>query len=365
MKKNTLGIILLFWSQLSLAQEAKNPEKMKNLKVGGYLDTYFSYDFSNPSSRDKPYFVSSARHNEVTVNLAYIDLQYQSERFRAKLAPGFGTYMNSNYAGEPQTLKNLVEANVGIKLSKKKEIWLDMGVMGSPFTDENALSMNQLCYTRSYAPEYVPYYVSGAKLTLPLSSKLIWYFWVLNGWQQIQDLNTQKSITSQLEFRPAEKLMFNWNIYVGDERSVAAPNFRKRYFTDLYMVYNPDGKFSSTVCSYIGNQKSVNQANEEEDRIWWQINSSVRYRFTPSWSLSSRLEYFDDPKSVQITSINPLTSGFAAGSFTLGLNYAIDKNILLRFENRNFFSFKEIYKNKNGDPSNSGQALTTSLAVTF
>jgi hypothetical protein len=83
------------------------------------------------------------------------------------------------------------------------------------------------------------------------------------------------------------------------------------------------------------------------------------------WSLSSRLEYFDDPKSVQITPINPLTSGFAAGTFTLGLNYAVDKNILLRFENRNFFSHKEIYKNKNGDPSKSGQLLTTSIAVTF
>jgi hypothetical protein len=149
----------------------------------------------------------------------------------------------------------------------------------------------------------------------------------LNGWQQIQDLNTQKSITSQLEFRPAEKLMFNWNIYVGDERSVAAPNFRKRYFTDLYMVYNPDGKFSSTVCAYIGNQKSVNQINEEEDRIWWQINSSVRYRFTPSWSLSSRVEYFNDPKSVQITSINPLRlyiyedglTRFATGKYNTNL----------------------------------------------
>lgn len=364
MKKIFLNFILLF-ATYSVFAQTDSTKSSKKFFIEGYLDTYYAYDFSNPVSRDRPYFVSSARHNELTINLMYVSFRYETSRFRAKLAPGFGTYMNANYAAEPQSLKNLVEANVGIKLSKTKEIWLDAGVLGSPFTNENAMSMQHLCYTRSYAPEYVPYYVSGARLTLPLSSKLTWYLWIINGWQQIQDVNSQKSFTSQLEFRPTEKLLFNWNVYVGDERSAVSPNFRTRYFFDLYMVYNQNGKFSATACAYIGNQKSLNNKNEEQDLIWSQANVSVRYRFNESWSVSSRLEYFDDPKSVQMTSINNSADGFQASSFTLGLNYAIESNILLRFEGRSFRSSKNVYKNENGDPSSTNQLLTTSLAVTF
>jgi hypothetical protein len=161
-------------------------------RVDGYVDAYYGYDFSNPSSRDKAYFVSSARHNELTINLAYIDVRIASPRFRARFVPGFGTFMNANYAAEPGVLKNIVEANAGVKLFKDRDIWFDFGVFTSPYTNESPISKDHLMYTRSLAPEYVPYYISGGKLTLPLSKKVNLYLYILNGWQLIQDNNSQK-----------------------------------------------------------------------------------------------------------------------------------------------------------------------------
>ncbi|NJN00112.1 MAG: outer membrane beta-barrel protein, partial [Phormidesmis sp. RL_2_1] len=53
------------------------------------------------------------------------------------------------------------------QLFKNKQIWLDAGVFGSPYTNESAISKDHLMYTRSFAPEYVPYYLAGVKLSVP------------------------------------------------------------------------------------------------------------------------------------------------------------------------------------------------------
>ena len=64
----------------------------------GYVDTYFAFDFNQPKDANRPYFVSQHRQNEFNVNLAYLSLKYASDRVRATFTPGFGTYMNANYA---------------------------------------------------------------------------------------------------------------------------------------------------------------------------------------------------------------------------------------------------------------------------
>lgn len=111
------------------------------------------------------------RNNELNVNLAFIDLRYRTDNFRARLIPGFGSYVNANYTNENGTLKNIIESSVGFKLFKNKNIWADVGILGSPYTNESAISKDHLMYTRSFAPEYVPYYLSGVKFTVPLYQK--------------------------------------------------------------------------------------------------------------------------------------------------------------------------------------------------
>src|SRR5204863_8695350 len=65
--------------------------------LGGYVDTYYLYNFNKPQDGTNPYFVSSARHNELTINLAYVDVRYRSKYMRVRFVPGFGTYMDANY----------------------------------------------------------------------------------------------------------------------------------------------------------------------------------------------------------------------------------------------------------------------------
>jgi Putative beta-barrel porin-2, OmpL-like. bbp2 len=326
------------------------------ISVGGYVDTYYGYDFNRPSSGDRPYFVSSARHNEFNINLAYIDLKYSSARLRARFVPGAGTYMNSNYAHEPNGLKNLVEATIGVRLFADKQIWLDMGVLGSPYTNESYVSKDHIMYTRSLGAENAPYYLSGLKLTLPLTKKFNAYFYLLNGWQQITDQNSGKSLGTQVEFRPTNNLLINWDTYIGDERTSTSPQNRTRYFTDVYLIYVKQ-KFTATACAYLGIQNRDDGIQKTAD-TWWHFNVCSKYTLRQKISLSGRVEYFNDPHSVMVTPITSV-SGFTCASASLGVNFQIAQNVIARFEGRDFLSDRDVFIRNNVAVKDSQLAISS------
>jgi hypothetical protein len=326
--------------------------------VQGYIDAYYAYNFNEPPSGHQPYFVSMSRHNEMTINLAYIDIKYSASHVRARFVPGFGTYINDNYAAETGVLKNIVEASAGVSLSKKRGIWLDAGVFGSPYTNESAISKDHLAYTRSFAPEYVPYYLSGLKLTVPLSAKVNVYAYLLNGWQQIVDQNKYKSIGTQLEVRLTDKLLLNWNTYFGKERSAGDSTIGNRMFSDVYFIYS-GGKFSATGCIYGGLQDQAENKRAE----WWQANIIGRYNLTDKLSVTGRLEYFSDPSQVQIVPVTDV-QGFRSYSSSLGINYLVADNAMLRLEGRTFFSDDNVYL-RNETAVSDSNTITANITIWF
>jgi hypothetical protein len=337
--------------------------KINKLAIGGYLDAFYGVCTEKNGSQTVPYFVNMNRNNELNINLAYLDIRYTDSNFRVRFVPGFGTYMNANYISEPGTLKNIVEGSVGFRLNKKRGIWLDAGVLGSPYTNESAVSKDHLKYTRSIAPEYVPYYLSGVKLSMPFSKKVTGYLYVLNGWQQILDLNSSKSIGTQIEFRPTDKLLLNWNTFIGDERSVLNPNYRLRIFTDLYAIYNPSEKWNFTSCVYFGNQE-VKSITKSINQHWWQANIIGKYNFNSKHSLSGRMEYWKDPSQTMI--VNPtITGGFSLGSASICYNLKANDHALIRFEARQFLSDKNAFLDLEKNPTNQMSWLVGGLTVWF
>lgn len=330
------------------------------LGIGGYIDTYWGASTLRVPGRDIAYFVSSARHNELAINLAYLDLRYRAKNLRARLVPAFGSYMNANYANEPGTLRNLLEANVGVLLHEKRKIWLDAGVLGSPYTNESAISKDHLMYTRSFAPEYVPYYLSGVKLSVPISKTLNSYWYVLNGWQVIQDNNEQKAFGSQLEYRPGPTMLFNWNTFIGDERSATNPDFRARLFTDVFWIFRPSEKWDATSCVYFGRQLRAGT----DARHWWQANIIGRYHFSGRVSVAGRVEYFEDAAQVVAQRIFP-DRPFTAFSTGACLNVRVHDQALFRTEIRQFYSPDQSLTNQQNQPATNATWLTASLTAWF
>ncbi len=335
-------------------------EKIKNVTIGGYLDTYYSFGFNQPKEGTIPYLVSAANHNDFSINLAYLDLRYTDSQVRARFVPGFGTYMNANYSNEKGLFKNLVEASVGICLSKKRNIWLESGILGSPFTNESAISKDHFMYTRSLSAENVPYYLTGLKVSIPLTSKWNLYTYILNGWQQITDQNSGKSFATQLEFRPNESHLINWNTYVGDERSAINPSFRMRYFSDLYWISSPTKKLNFITCLYAGLQEFSNRKHA----FWWQANLSAKWKFSEKQNLAGRIEYFNDPQNCMI--INQLKNE-KVGILSTGLcyNVTIQEHALFRIDARQFYTQYPMFTNQQSTNKNNAFVLTGNITVWF
>ena len=335
------------------------------LVINGFVDAYYGNDFGASLNSTRMYGVSQTRVNEVNINLAFVDFKYQNQYVRLKFTPGFGTYVDANYATEKGSIKNLIEANAGIKLSKKKDIWLDLGVFGSPFTNETAISKDHYMYTRSFAPEYVPYYLAGARLTYPINKKNTLYVYALNGWQQIYDQNRSMSFATQLEVKPNNNLLLNWDTYVGNEKSITSPQNRYRYFTDVYAIINPNGKLNATACVYAGLQERVDSlTGKQTQATWWQANAVLKYNFNKHHSLAARVEYFEDLKHVVTAQETLAVNGFNSYSAGLCFNKRISDNALFRLEARHFFSDRNVYI-KETKPTNQTTLLVGNITVWF
>ncbi len=300
------------------------------LHLSGYLDTYVGLGPRIAGSM--PYMVSSARIGEVNVNLAALDLRYQTDRLRARIMPGWGTYMDANYApGEPR----VVEASAGFRLKTRREVWVDAGVLGSPFTNESAISKDHLMYTRSFSAEYVPYYLSGVKLSYLPNARWNWYAYLVNGWQQVRDQVRGPGLVLQSEFRPNANVLVNGNLFAGREQSTTG-EVGMRAFADLYVVRQIGSRWRTTADAYVGRQQTPGGA-----RWWAQANLIAERRLSAEWRASGRLEYLHDPHNV-VVAYNRGYPGFRTAASSLGLAKHLDHG-MLRLESRLFYSANDSY----------------------
>lgn len=121
MKKWAAAVFVLIVSSVSAQVvntgfvDTAGGEHLGKIVIGAYADVYANF---SKAGQKLPYMVSSSRNNETTVNLAMLDIRYQTDNIRARFVPAFGTYMNDNYANEPGTLKTFSKPALGFVFPK-------------------------------------------------------------------------------------------------------------------------------------------------------------------------------------------------------------------------------------------------------
>lgn len=359
----SLSLLLSLFSLAAFAQPA--PDTTRSFTVTGYLDGYYGFDFGQPASGSRPYLYNASRQNEFSVNVGMVDAKYTAQRVRARFALGTGTYFAANYAAEPSWAQYVYEGSVGSKLFENSEVWLDLGVLPSPYGYEGAISKDQLNLTRSFSAENSPYYLGGAKLTGTFG-KLTAAIFVINGWQNIQETNTNKSLGTQLQYKASDKWLFNWSTYYGDLPS-QTDNSRKQFFSDLYVSYTPNSSFQAIALFDFGIQEQTPGA-DLSDATWHTANITARYWLTDKLGIGGRAEYYTDTKSAIIAPVTATDfgiSGFSTYGGSLNLDWRPASNILLRLEGRSLSSSKDVYIDADGAASSSNFAVTCGMALTI
>lgn len=352
--------ILTFWMS-GISTVLFSQEQLKPLKITGYAELYYQYDFNNPKNNTRPGFVySHNRNNEVNLNLGFIKANYETEKLRANLALATGTYMNANYAAEPGVLKNIYEANIGVKISKN--IWIDAGIMPSHIGFESAVSKDCWTLTRSILAENSPYYESGAKISYTSDSGK-WFLsgLILNGWQRIQrvDGNSAMAFGHQLTYKPTEKITLNSSSFVGNDKPDSIRQMR--YFHNLYGIFQLAEKFALTTGFDIGAEQKSKGNNQYN--IWYSPVIIAKYAVNEKLSFAARGEYYNDKKGVIIST--GTENGFQTFGYSLNADYWILPNLVWRTEVKNLSSKDDIFLKRDDVLKRNNFMAVTSLAVNF
>lgn len=357
-------------SKQTVTQVAPN----RDLTITGYVEAYYMHDFTaSKTSQERPGFLYNHKRNrEVNVNVAFLKGAYIAERVRANLAIQVGNYAQYNYAAEQDLVKNIFEANAGVKLSKTKDLWLDAGLFASHIGFESAISKDCWTLTRSLLAENSPYYLSGAKMTYNTENgKWTLLSMVTNGWQRVKKLDgyTGPSFSTQVQYRTSPNLTLNWSSFVGSDRPDSLG--QGRFFNNFYAIINPAARFGVILGFDVGtDRKPIGGAGNNKERVgqgsyvWYSPVVIARYKTSDKSYINGRVEYYDDKNAVIIG-----VPGFKTTGYSLGYDYAILPSALFRIEGKVYNSKADsagrpIFEGKNG-LSRSNMSLTTSLAISF
>lgn len=339
---------------------AYGQDTARSFSVSGYGEVYYGFDFNQPKSNERPSFVyTHNRHNEVNVNLAMLKATYSKERTRANVALAAGTYVNSVYGGEPGVLKNLFEANIGVKLLKRHNLWIDAGVLPSHIGFESALATECTTLTRSMIAENSPYYESGARLSFSPANEH-WHFaaLLLNGWQRIQRPagHTGMSGGSQITYRPTSKLAVNYSTFLGNVGPDSAG--MQRVYHNLYATVQMTKRLNLTGGFDYGMEQRTRAATWSN---WMGGSMIVQYKTGNKSAVAARAEYFRDDSGVVIQTGVP--GGFSTFGFSANFDYYITESVLWRAEGKTYVSETSIYLNGDGKYVATSPAVTTTLCV--
>jgi hypothetical protein len=355
-------ILFAILSAVAINSFAQTDSTKNPLTISGYVETYYSYDFGSPSDHNRPGFVySHNRHNEVNLNLGFVKAAYSTDKVRGNLALMTGTYSNANLAAEPGVLKNIYEANAGVKISNKKNLWVDAGIFASHIGFESAIGKDCWNLTRGILADNSPYYESGAKISYT-SDNAKWFLsgLFLNGWQRIQrvDGNSTPAFGHQLTFKPTSKVTLNSSSFIGSDTPDSTRQMR--YFHNFYGQFQLTEKFGMILGFDLGAQQKAKESSDYN--TWYTPVLIMKYAPTGKISIAARGEYYSDANGVIINT--GTTNGFQTLGYSLNLDYQISSNSVWRIEGRGFSSKDKIFT-LNDKPSTQNYFLTTALAISF
>ena len=340
---------------------ASNAQQLDSaITLSAYAEAYYSFDMAQPDNHLRPgFFYSFNRHNEVNLNLGMIKLAYAKKNVRGNLALMAGTYPQYNLAAEPELLRSVYEANVGVRLSSSKNLWLDAGIMPSHIGFESAIGKDCWNLTRSLLADNTPYYEAGARLSYT-SDNGKWYAsgLLLNGWQRIArvDGNNTPAFGTQLTFKPNGNTTLNWSTFVGNDKPDTVSQMR--IFNNLYAQIQASDRFGVILGCDIGMEEA---ASGDSTNMFITPIVIPRFKLTDKSYIAARWEMYQDEDGVIIAT--GTEHGFNTMGYSLNFDHWVAPNVVWRIEARMLQSEDKIFADADGEATETNTFFTTSIAI--
>jgi hypothetical protein len=356
-------------AQTTDSNSAPAPTQDSGPKVtlGGFVDTYYAWDFDRPNDFQRAYTTQPVRHAEFNVNLAYLEAKLSGPRYHGRLALQYGTSVQANYAGEPHlgsvsgpsVSQFIQEATVGYQISPS--LWLDGGIFFAHLGYEGWISRDNLTYSRSMVAEFSPYYEAGAKLTWVVSPTLKATFALINGWQDISVYNTPPAGGVRVEYSPTSKLTLSYDDFVGNATADGDP-VHLRVYHDLIAEYKLSDRLQLAAIISLGTQtRSTASGNTA---VWGGGAVVAKFSATETIAVVGRVEYYSDPSQVIV--VTALPASFEAIGGSLGVDINLFGPVFWRTEGRILHSRNAVWPlHTAGAIGPNDSFVVTSLSITL
>ena len=367
MRQLSIAVLALTCVASVVSSAQAPPDSSLHVSFGGFVDSYFAYDFGRPPTLDRAFTTQPARHDEFNVNLAFIEAVLGAERIRGRLAIQYGTSVQANYFGEPRVgtisgpdvARFVQEGTVGVRLARA--LWIDGGIFFANAGMEGWISRDNPTYTRSLVADFSPYYSSGVKLTWQVTPMVTARFDVINGWQNISETNTDKAVGARLDVTPAAGWTASYYNFFGNELSG-----RLRTYNGVGLK---GGRGSASLLAEVDVGTQARDGNRGT-ASWWGYTLIGRLQINPRAAFAGRIERFDDPEGVILNSGITDARGyvpFRANGASLGFDFAAQTRVLWRTELRALHGQRAVFPSRDRDTglSRTNAFVVTSLALTL
>lgn len=327
------------------------------IDFSGLVDGYYSLNFNHPASKNNTWRNFDAKANQFSLNMAKLTMEHSADPVGFKFELATGRAMEIFHATEPagiEVYKNVLQAYVSLKPKNMGGTQFDFGKFvtsaGAEVT-ETHLNWN---YSRALLFANGPYYHFGLRTAVPVSKNFTAGFQLINGWNNVEDNNSAKTIGLTGSFTTS-KFVWGNNYYVGNEKTdtlggvkIQAPGIR--HFYDTVMVFNPAGKASALVNFDYGMDKNPGGRSN----VFYGYSVAGRVLGGDHFAFSPRFDWYHDRDGFITTVAQKMKE------FTLTADWKWTEGFLSRFEYRRDWSNQPFYDHGN-DVMNS-KSMNTLLA---
>jgi hypothetical protein len=308
-------------------------------RISSTADTYYEYNSNEPASGQNLLRNFDEKDNQFS--FSYFELAFEqvptAQRrvgFRADL--GFGPTASWVNSTDPDdgALKYLQQGYVSVLAPVGKGLQIDAGKFNTPIGAEPTETAYNWNYSRSLLFAWAaPYYHVGVRATLPVTDAVSVSGFLVNGWNNAQDNNRDKTIATAVSWKVLPSLTLSQAWMGGAEGPNGTDNWRNLY--DTIATWTVNDRLSLMANMDIG-RDTINGVTTS----WQGVAAYGRVVVLPTWALASRAEVFED------------NEGFMTGTaqtireVTLTSEHMLVKGLSIRFEYRRDWSTEDFFEYK-------------------
>lgn len=328
------------------------------ISMSGYIDTAYTHANRDIEGGFSPRVLDSY-NNDFLLHQVGIQIAKQPKS-------GFGGLVNIT-AGKDATVIHSVGANESTWDLTQAYLQYAGGpltIIGGKFTTlhgtEVIWSPNNANYSRSLLFGSVPFTHTGVRGTFAASDSLSLIAGINNGWDQMTDLNRDKTLELGVTATPIKPLSLAASYYGGKEPSgITGTNGRRDSFDFVGTWAVMDPLSLGLEYLYVKQKESVfdTSTGGVKDGKYSGIAAYVTFTLMPKLKATLRAEALDDKDGLRFPSAAAIaaTQGTKHKEVTMTLGYAAADNFDLRFEVRQDKADQAVYT----DDGNLSKSLLT------